>query len=188
MDHLMVRGNDTKCPWVYVSLPRHDRVALIADPAAMGGVRAEAVTDPGLAEEAAAILVRSGVDTFAFTRGRVNGRPPAGGIALLAHRHALTVPLPHRSDEDTDRDLTLYVCSDGLVEVFEYEPPEDQRIPVLCAACGLPLEPGDRVRRACPAATCEKLIHEDCATEKCPICSQEISDPTGESMIWVPEA
>ncbi len=84
--------------------------------------------------------------------------------------------------------MTVFACTDGLVEVFEYEPPAGHKVAALCAVCGLPLKVGEKVRRACPGPgpRCGTLIHEECAGSRCPACEQEITDPTGRDTIWMP--
>jgi hypothetical protein len=175
-----------ECPWVYVDLPRANAVVLMADAGTLGGIRAVAVPEgeAAAARKALAVLVRHGADTLVLTRGRLNGRPVPGGLGVVQHRAALTLDVPQ--PRDGARRVTLYVCADGLLDVFEYRPPAEQAVPVLCAACGLTLEAGDKVRRACPRPECGALIHADCATPKCPVCSHEVIDPTGEAHIWRP--
>jgi len=183
MDHLWVPNTDPECDWVYLALPRENAVALVEDAGTLGGLRAVPAHERN-AREALAVLVRQGVDTLAITRGHVNGRPAPGGIGLLQHRSSLSVRL--REPREGQDWLTLYACADGLIEVFVYNPPADQVVPVLCAVCSLPLEAGEKVRRACPRPGCGALAHADCATAKCPVCSHETADPTGESSLWIP--
>ncbi len=187
IDHFWLPSGDAKRPWVYLTVPRTPTCALLPDSDAPGGVCA-ATADETVAPDALAVLVSRGPDTFLITRGRLNGRPVSGGAGQLGHQDALSVALAGKSAEDAGDPLTLFACTDGLVEVFEYEPPEGQPVPALCAVCGLPLKAGEKVRRACPGSgsACGMLIHEECSSSRCPACQQEITDPTGRSTIWMP--
>jgi hypothetical protein len=188
--HLWARSGDPTRQWVYVTVPHGSAVAIVADGTAAGGIRAHPVLEGDAVATALAVLLVRGPDTFAITRGRINGRPPAGGMAQLAHQDALTVGLPSAEAGEPGETVTLYACSDGLVETFEYEPPADQSVPALCAVCGLPLKAAEKVRRACPGPgpRCSTLLHAECAGARCPACDQEIADPTGRSTIWMPGA
>lgn len=187
IDHFWLPSGDAERPWVYLTVPRTPTCALVADSEAPGGISAH-TADETVAPDALAVLITRGPDTFVVTRGRLNARPVSGGIGHLRHQDALSVPLDRDSAAQDGNPPTLFACTDGLVEVFEYEPPEEQAVPALCAVCGLPLKAGERVRRACPGpgAACGMLIHEECSGSRCPACQQEIADPTGRSTIWMP--
>jgi hypothetical protein len=190
IDHFLVPSGDAAKPWVYLTAPRTPEYALLPDAAVPVGVRAEPRVDERLAADALAVLVSRGPDSFAITRARVNGRAAPGGMARLGHQDALSLIVPEAPGSRDGQPVIIYACTDGLVEVFEYEPPEGQSVPALCAACGLPLKSGERVRRACPGpgAQCGMLIHEECASSRCPACQQEITDPTGQTTVWMPGA